>query len=96
MLHVGELVGDGIGGHYCAEKRIKRKSRARLMFSVMEQQNMTDYSPRLLSRVGIQWRADDLLFDFETCPNYQKIPQIVTDLRQPCKIYNRCVKSARH
>ena len=49
MLHVGELEGDGIGGHYCAEKRIKRKSRARLMFSVMEQQNMTDYSPRLLS-----------------------------------------------
>ena len=25
-------------------------------------------------RVGIQWRADDLLFDFETCPNYQKVP----------------------
>ena len=28
----------------------------------------------LLSWVGIQWRADDLLFDFETCPNYQKLP----------------------
>ena len=24
--------------------------------------------------VGIQWRADDLLFDFVTCPNYQKLP----------------------
>ena len=24
--------------------------------------------------VGIQWLADDLLFDFETCPNYQKLP----------------------
>ena len=23
--------------------------------------------------VGIQWRADDLIFDFETCPNYQKL-----------------------
>ena len=22
---------------------------------------------------GIQWRADDLIFDFETCPNYQKL-----------------------
>ena len=25
-------------------------------------------------RVGIQWRADDLIFYFETCPNYQKMP----------------------
>ena len=24
--------------------------------------------------VGIQWRADVLLFDFETCSNYQKLP----------------------
>ena len=24
--------------------------------------------------VGIQWRADDVLFDFEICPNYQKLP----------------------
>ena len=24
--------------------------------------------------VGIQWRADGLLFDFVTCPNYQKLP----------------------
>ena len=24
------------------------------------------------SRGGIPWRADDLIFDFETCPNYQK------------------------
>ena len=24
-------------------------------------------------RVGIQWRADDLLFDFETCPKDQKL-----------------------
>ena len=23
--------------------------------------------------VGIQWRADDLIFDFETYPNYQKL-----------------------
>ena len=46
--------------------------------------------------VGIQWRADDLLFDFETCPNYQKLPQIVTDLRQPRKIYDMRVNSVRH
>ena len=24
--------------------------------------------------VGILWRADDLLFDFQTCPKYQKLP----------------------
>ena len=24
-------------------------------------------------RVGIQWRADNLLFDFQTYPNYQKL-----------------------
>ena len=23
--------------------------------------------------VGIQWRADDLIFDFDTCPNHQKL-----------------------
>ena len=33
------------------------------------------YEGQIISpRVGIQWRADDLLFDFETCPNYQKLP----------------------
>ena len=47
-------------------------------------------------RVGIQWRADDFPFDFETCPNYQKLPEIITEIRQLHKIYNRCVKSARH
>ena len=29
-------------------------------------------------RVGIQWRADDILFDFETYPNYQKLSKFST------------------
>ena len=49
-----------------------------------------------VTRVGIQWRADDLLFDFGTCPNYKKLSKIITDLRQLHKIYNRRVNSARH
>ena len=30
----------------------------------------------LLPRVGIQWRADDLPFDFQTYPTYQKVLKI--------------------
>ena len=47
-------------------------------------------SAKLVSWVGIQWGADDLLFDFETCPNYQKLPKIITDLRQPRLVRKFC------
>ena len=50
--------------------------------------------------VGIQWRADDLIFDFETYPNYQKLSKFTNksttgaqNLRLQLSFARRCIST---
>ena len=46
--------------------------------------------------VRIQWRSGDLLFDFQTYPNYQKLPQFTNKSTTATQNLRAHISFARH